>query len=85
MPPDQITMSDKSGTIVRQNDARVLDAFGEEVTILWKGERTAGKPVGRVMQLARRGECAPIVNGKLRADDCPPYPRRTGHRPVATT
>jgi quercetin dioxygenase-like cupin family protein len=40
---DQITMSDKSGTIVRQNDARVLHAFGEEVAILLDGEGTGGK------------------------------------------
>ena len=33
----------KSGTIVRENDARVLHAFGEEVTILLDGERTNGK------------------------------------------
>jgi quercetin dioxygenase-like cupin family protein len=36
-------MSDKSAAIVRQNDARVLHAFGEEVTIHLDGERTAGK------------------------------------------
>jgi mannose-6-phosphate isomerase-like protein (cupin superfamily) len=36
-------MDDKSGTIVRRNDARVLHAFGEEVTILLDGERTDGK------------------------------------------
>jgi quercetin dioxygenase-like cupin family protein len=36
-------MRDKSGTIVRQKDARVLHAFGEEITILLDGERTAGR------------------------------------------
>lgn len=36
-------MSYKSAAIVRQNDARVLHAFGEEVTILLDGERTGGK------------------------------------------
>src|SRR5213076_2733546 len=36
-------MSQKSGMIVRQNDARVLHAFGEEITVLLDGERTAGK------------------------------------------
>jgi quercetin dioxygenase-like cupin family protein len=35
-------MSDRSGTIVTQDDARVLHAFGEEVTILLDGERTDG-------------------------------------------
>jgi hypothetical protein len=30
--------------------------------------------VGRVMQLARRGECAPIfANRERRAEDCAPY------------
>jgi quercetin dioxygenase-like cupin family protein len=38
-----MTMSEKSGTIVRQNDARVLHAFGEKVTIHLDGERTDGK------------------------------------------
>ncbi len=36
-------MSYKSAAIVRQNDARVLHAFGEEVRILLDGERTGGK------------------------------------------
>jgi mannose-6-phosphate isomerase-like protein (cupin superfamily) len=36
-------MSQKSGVIVRQNHARVLHAFGEEITILLDGERTAGR------------------------------------------
>jgi quercetin dioxygenase-like cupin family protein len=36
-------MSDKSGTIVRRDEARVLNAFGEEVTILLDGQRTAGQ------------------------------------------
>ena len=36
-------MSDKSAAIVRQNEARVLRAFGEEVIIHLDGERTAGK------------------------------------------
>ena len=36
-------MSYKSAAIVRQNDARVLQAFGEEMTILLDGERTGGK------------------------------------------
>jgi quercetin dioxygenase-like cupin family protein len=35
-------MSDKSVAIVRQNDARVLHVFGEEVTIHLDGERTGG-------------------------------------------
>ena len=35
-------MSDKSAAIVRQNDARVLRAFGLEITILLDGERTGG-------------------------------------------
>jgi quercetin dioxygenase-like cupin family protein len=35
-------MSDKSAAIVTQNDVRVLHAFGEEITILLDGERTAG-------------------------------------------
>jgi quercetin dioxygenase-like cupin family protein len=35
-------MSERSGAIVRQNEARTLDAFGEEVTILLDGERTGG-------------------------------------------
>jgi quercetin dioxygenase-like cupin family protein len=35
-------MSDKSAAIVRQNDARVLHVFGEEVTIHLDGERTGG-------------------------------------------
>ena len=39
---DQKTMSEKSGTIVRRDEARVLHAFGEEVTILLDGERTGG-------------------------------------------
>jgi quercetin dioxygenase-like cupin family protein len=36
-------MSDKSGATVRRDDARVLHAFGEEVTILLDGEQTVGK------------------------------------------
>jgi quercetin dioxygenase-like cupin family protein len=36
-------MNDKSAAIVRENDARVLHAFGEEITILLDGERTAGR------------------------------------------
>jgi len=36
-------MSDKSDTIIRQGEGRVLRAFGEEVTLLLDGERTAGK------------------------------------------
>ncbi len=36
-------MREKSGTIVRVDEARVLRAFGEEVTILLDGERTSGK------------------------------------------
>jgi hypothetical protein len=36
-------MSDKSGTIVRQDDALVLHAFGEEVIVHLDGERTGGK------------------------------------------
>jgi quercetin dioxygenase-like cupin family protein len=35
-------MSDKSGTIVRQNQARVLHAFGEEVIIRLDSEHTGG-------------------------------------------
>jgi quercetin dioxygenase-like cupin family protein len=40
---DQKDMSEKSGTIIRQKDARVLRAFGEEVTVLLDGEVTGGK------------------------------------------
>ena len=40
---DEKNMSEKSGTIIRRDDARVLHAFGEEVTILLDGEQTAGK------------------------------------------
>jgi mannose-6-phosphate isomerase-like protein (cupin superfamily) len=36
-------MSDKSGVIVRRDEARVLHAFGEEVTILLDGKGTGGK------------------------------------------
>jgi quercetin dioxygenase-like cupin family protein len=36
-------MSEKSGTIARENDTRVLHAFGEEVTIHLDGERTGGE------------------------------------------
>ena len=36
-------MSDKSGTVVRRDDARVLHAYGEELTILLDGEGTGGK------------------------------------------
>jgi len=35
-------MSDKSAAIIRQNDARVLRAFGLELRILLDGERTGG-------------------------------------------
>jgi quercetin dioxygenase-like cupin family protein len=35
-------MSDTPAVIVTQDDARVLHAFGEEVTILLDGERTGG-------------------------------------------
>jgi len=35
-------MGVKSAAIVRQNDVRVLRAFGEEMTVLLDGERTAG-------------------------------------------
>jgi quercetin dioxygenase-like cupin family protein len=35
-------VGDKSGTVVSQNDAQVLHAFGEEVRIHLDGERTAG-------------------------------------------
>jgi quercetin dioxygenase-like cupin family protein len=38
-----VTMGEKSGTISKQKDTRVLHAFGEEVTILLDGERTDGK------------------------------------------
>jgi quercetin dioxygenase-like cupin family protein len=37
-----MTMSDKSAAIVRQKDARVLRAFGLELTILLDGEHTGG-------------------------------------------
>jgi len=40
---DQIMMSDKSGTIIRQNEARALHAFGEEVIIHLDGEHTGGR------------------------------------------
>ena len=40
---DLRTMSQKSGITVRPDDARVLHAFGEEVTILLDGEGTGGK------------------------------------------
>ena len=36
-------MGDKSGAIVTRDDGRVLQAFGEELTILLDGERTGGK------------------------------------------
>jgi len=36
-------MSQRSGTIITECEGRVLRAFGEEVTILLDGERTAGK------------------------------------------
>ncbi|HEY2626165.1 MAG TPA: cupin domain-containing protein [Candidatus Udaeobacter sp.] len=36
-------MGEKSGTISEPQDARVLHAFGDEVTILLDGERTGGK------------------------------------------
>jgi quercetin dioxygenase-like cupin family protein len=36
-------MSQKSGMIMRQDEARVLRAFGEEVMIHLDGERTGGK------------------------------------------
>jgi quercetin dioxygenase-like cupin family protein len=35
-------MSDKAGIIVRKDSARVLRAFGEELTVLLDGERTVG-------------------------------------------
>jgi hypothetical protein len=35
-------MGDKSAAIVRQDEAHVLRAFGEEVTILLDRERTGG-------------------------------------------
>jgi mannose-6-phosphate isomerase-like protein (cupin superfamily) len=38
-----VTVSDKSPAIVKQDDAQVLHAFGEEIAILLDGERTAGK------------------------------------------
>jgi quercetin dioxygenase-like cupin family protein len=38
-----VTVSERSGTIVREDDARVLRAFGEEVTIHLDGESTGGK------------------------------------------
>src|SRR5207244_11049368 len=38
----EVTMREKSAAIVRQSEARVLRAFGEEMTILLDGERTAG-------------------------------------------
>jgi quercetin dioxygenase-like cupin family protein len=38
-----VTVSERSGTIVREDDARVLRAFGEEVTIHLNGEKTGGK------------------------------------------
>jgi mannose-6-phosphate isomerase-like protein (cupin superfamily) len=36
-------MSDKSPAMVRQDEGRVLRAFGQEVMILLDGERTGGK------------------------------------------
>jgi quercetin dioxygenase-like cupin family protein len=36
-------MGEKSGTISEHKNARVLHAFGEEITILLDGERTGGK------------------------------------------
>ena len=36
-------MSQRSGTIIRECEGRVLRAFGEEVTILLDGECTSGK------------------------------------------
>jgi mannose-6-phosphate isomerase-like protein (cupin superfamily) len=36
-------MSDKSPVVVRKDEARVLQAFGQEVTILLDGEQTGGK------------------------------------------
>ena len=36
-------MNDKSETIIRQGEGRLLHAFGEEVTMLLDGQRTAGK------------------------------------------
>jgi quercetin dioxygenase-like cupin family protein len=36
-------MSNKSPAVVRQDEGRVLRAFGQEVTILLDGERTNGK------------------------------------------
>jgi quercetin dioxygenase-like cupin family protein len=40
---EDAAMSAKSAAIVRENDARVLHAFGEKVTILLDGKRTDGK------------------------------------------
>ena len=37
-----MTVSEKSGTIVREDDARVLHAFDEEVTIHLNGKKTGG-------------------------------------------
>jgi len=37
-----VTSSDNSGTVVSENDARALRAFGEEVIIHLDGERTGG-------------------------------------------
>jgi hypothetical protein len=36
-------VGDKSGTVVSQDDAQVLHAFGEELRIHLDGERTGGK------------------------------------------
>jgi quercetin dioxygenase-like cupin family protein len=36
-------MSEKSGMIIKEDDAQVLHAFGEKVIIHLDGERTAGK------------------------------------------
>jgi quercetin dioxygenase-like cupin family protein len=36
-------MGNKSPAVVRQDEGRVLHAFGQEVTILLDGERTGGK------------------------------------------
>jgi hypothetical protein len=38
-----MTMSEQSAIIVTQNHLRVLDVFGEEVTLHLDGERTGGK------------------------------------------
>ena len=49
-----MTTSDKIPAIVRQNDAPVLHAFGEEITILLDGKRTSGK-LTMWIEITRRG------------------------------